>query len=216
MTRIVTLSPRFAAYRRSAVICPNWIEKAITTSAFATAVVVVVDDGGTEEVVVGTSEVGTSEVEGGGGGDEVLDEADVLEGDDPPEVVRGCVGGGDGDCVAGTTSEVETAEVDVPERRVCDGAEVEEVEPVFVEPPQEGATAVRTTKKATPNRPKRPIRGRFEAKTSSNAGLGNYLVNRAYAAALRQDQQAGGKHGNSNDEQQAAVCSGVSQGGFCY
>ncbi len=180
---------------------------------------VVVDDGGTEEVVVGTSEVETSEVEGegGGGGGEVLDEADVLEGDDPPEVERGCVvGGGDGDCVAGTPSVTETAEVDVPERRVGDGAEVEEVEPVSVEPPQEGAAAVRTTKKATPSRPKRPIRGRFKAKTSSNAGLGNYLVNRAYAAALRQDQQTGGKHGNSNDEQQTAVCSGVSQGGFCY
>ena len=148
-----------------------------------------VEEGGTEEVVVETSEDGAEvEDEGAGGeggaGGEVLDGADVLEGG---EGVAGCGGGEgcDGDVVGagdeggavsgaveavGAVSGKESLEVDVPEREVCCGAEVERVEavePAPVEVPQETAVDVRTSARTPPSSLRKTARGRLEIGVSS-------------------------------------------------
>ena len=147
---------------------------------------VVVEEGGAEEVVVETSEDGAEvEDEGAGGeggaGGEVLEDADVLEeevgvagdggGADCGEDVVGP--GGAGGAVSGAVEAVsgkETAEVDVPEREVCCGAEaarVEVVEPASVKVPHETAVDVRTSARTPPSSLRKTARGRLEIGVSS-------------------------------------------------
>ena len=84
--------------------------------------------------------------------------------------------GGEGGAVSGAVEAVEavsgkeTAVVDVPEREVCCGDEVERVEavePASVEVPQETADDVRTSARTPPSSLKKTARGRLEIGVSS-------------------------------------------------